>query len=140
MASLRAIVVAVLAAAGVQGCGEGDRMTPVKGLPSEQGMLAFGLCPTRGELPLAEASAQRRRARSELRALERAYREDPDARVTTSYTESETLERRRETTTVRELVQRELQSIPELIETGDEASRACGRQVEQRLRGLLAKR
>jgi hypothetical protein len=140
MASLRTVVIAVLAVAGVHGCGDGDQITTVKGLPSEQGMLVFGLCPTRGEMPVAEASTRRRRARAELRALDRAYRENPEARVTTSYTEAETLERKRETTTVRRLVQLELLSVPELLETGDAASRACARRVEGRLRALLAER
>ena len=127
---------AALAAACGDGGSSGSPRAP-EGLPTKQFQLGYDLCPTAREAKSAQARRTRATARRELERLVDAYRDDPDATVRTSFEPAHEPGPKSEELTIRQLVQRQLQGVSEVVEMGDASSRRCARRLQARLQALL---
>lgn len=130
-AKLAVVVVLVL----VAGCGEDSRgRTTVSGLPDIQLQLVGDLCAPTGSR--AEAKVAQALAEGQLRALQRAYKLDPEALTSTTYFNSDG-DDGREDVSIRRLVEIELEGVPEIVETGTREEARCARATARTMRALL---
>lgn len=137
------LLVVVVAGVLLAGCGDGDDAATVVigGLQTEQGTLIGNICGFPGA-PVDRPVASR--ARRQLNVLLRELRARPGARVRTFYYADDSLfekgGRKRETLSLRELAQREIDTDRELraaLEDTNSKSARCARSLTARLSATL---